>query len=129
MCKALLHKALGSALLSLLLATVLVWGGCVSCEQFFMWPQAKTCCTADGHCKTKAPVKQSSTTECKQIAFDQNQSFDLHCTLPVVSGSFKSMVPPVFSVPFSERPDQACAQARATGSPPDLQILYSSFIV
>ena len=120
-----MRRALASSLLSLLLATVLVWGGCVSCENFFMWPAAKTCCTADGHCKTKAPVKQSGSAECKQIAFDHIQAFDSHCLLPVVSAGFKSIAPPVFYVPLGERPDKASA----THSPPDLQILYSIFLV
>ena len=121
-----MRRALASSLLSLLLATVLVWGGCVSCENFFMWPAAKTCCTADGHCKTKAPAsKQTTAQECKQIAFDHNQSIDLHYTLPVVFDGFKSIA----SLVIDPRLSQVLDQATATHSPPDLQILHSIFIV
>lgn len=121
-----MRRALASSLLSLLLATVLVWGGCVSCENFFMWPAAKTCCTADGHCKTKAPAsKRTTAVECKQLAFDHNQTLDLDNTLPLVINGFKSMAPLVVDLRLS----WILAKAPATQSPPDLQVLHSIFIV
>jgi hypothetical protein len=117
------RRAFASSLLSLLLTTTLLWGGCVSCEQYFMWPAAKGCCAPDGHCKTKkAPVKQDSGRECKQIAFDHQKSFDHHVDLPVIAEA---------PVDLPAQAIDAFASWRGTDpiepSPPDLQVLHSSF--
>src|SRR5690242_5814699 len=80
-----LVRALSSSLLSLLLVITLLWGGCISCEQYFMFGQSHGCCNPDGHCKRKAPVKNSTGRECNQIAFDHQKGLDLHFDLPVVA--------------------------------------------
>ena len=74
-------RAFASSLLSLLLLTTLVWGGCISCEQYFMFGGAKSCCSPNGHCKTKTSPSQNSDRECKQIAFDHHKSVDFHIDL------------------------------------------------
>src|SRR5947209_5574323 len=78
------HRAFASSLVSLLLLTTLVWGGCFSCEQYFMYAGAKSCCRPDGHCKTKAPTQKKSGHECKEIAFDHQKSVNLHIDLPIL---------------------------------------------
>jgi hypothetical protein len=79
-------EAFASSLLSLLLVVTLFWGGCISCEQYFMWPGAKGCCAPDGHCNTKkAPTNQAADRECKQIAFEHQKSIDRHIDLPVIA--------------------------------------------
>jgi hypothetical protein len=118
-------RAFVSSLFSLLLVTTLFWGGCISCEQYFMWPSAKSCCSPDGHCKTKkAPAKQDPGRECKQLAFDHQKSIDHHIDLPVIAA---------VSVDVSIRPVEAFAQWHGTDpiepSPPDLQILHSTFLI
>jgi hypothetical protein len=119
------RRAFANALLSLLLATTLVWGGCISCEQYFMWPGAKSCCSPGGHCKTsKIPGKQSPDRPCNQIAFDHQKSVDLHIDLPVVAIVRTELPLATFT-----------AQALCRGcepidhSPPDLQLLHSTFLI
>ena len=109
----------------MLLVTTLVWGGCVSCEQYFMWPGVKSCCSPDGHCKTKkAPTKQDSSRECKQIAFDHQKSIDHHIDLPVI---------PAVPIDLPSRMIEAFAHWHRTNpiepSPPDLQVLHSTFLI
>ena len=117
-------RALPSSFLSLLVVTTLIWGGCISCEQYFMWPGVKSCCAPDGHCKTKTPTQQNSGRECKQIAFDHQKSVDLHIDLPVVAvvafDLALSAVEPLVALQ-STNPVEA--------SPPDLQVLYSIFLI
>jgi len=118
------RRLISSSLLSLLLVTVLVWGGCISCEQYFMWPGAKTCCAPDGHCKTKAPAKQASGPECKQIAFDHHEGVDLHVDFAVVAMVPAEAVLTAAQVGLSQ---QATNDTEPPG--PDLQILHSAFLI
>jgi hypothetical protein len=117
-------RALASTCLSLLIVTTLIWGGCISCEQYFMWPGAKSCCAPDGHCKTKTPTQQNSGRECKQIAFDHQKSVHLHIDLPVVA-----MV--AFDLALSAVEPLAARHGTnpAEPSPPDLQVLHSIFLI
>jgi hypothetical protein len=118
-------RVFASSLLSLLLIVTLFWGGCISCEQYFMWPGAKGCCAPDGHCKTKkAPTNQDSDRECKQIAFDHQKSIDHHVELPAVAAVTMDL--PIYNV-------EAFARCHGTNaiepSPPDLQVLHSTFLI
>ena len=119
-----MRRTLASSLLSLLLLTTLVWGGCISCEQYFMWPGAKSCCAPDGHCKTKAPTQKNAGRDCKQIAFDHQKSVDFNVDLPAAAIVH-------FDLPL--RTLQAVAAWRGTNpiepSPPDLQVLHSTFLI
>jgi hypothetical protein len=118
------RRALASSFFSLLLIATLVWGGCISCEQYFMWPGAKSCCAPDGHCKTKkTPVKQDSR-ECKQIAFDHQKSIDHHIDLPVivaVTVDLPIRTVEAFTLWHGASPIEP--------SPPDLQVLHSTFLI
>jgi hypothetical protein len=115
---------LANLLLSLLLLTTSVWGGCISCEQYFMFPGVKNCCSPNGRCKTKTPAPQNAGRECKQIAFDHQKSPDFHIDLPAVAiAAFDSplrVVEPVTG--WSGLPPVA-------PSPPDLQVLHSTFLI
>jgi hypothetical protein len=120
-----LPRAFASSLLSLLLTLTLLWGGCISCEQFFMWPGAKTCCQPNGHCKTKdAPARQTSNRDCKQIAFDGQSSAVGLLDLPAIT---------VFKIDVPVRAVRASVpsyRAVVIGlSPPDLQLLHSTFLI
>lgn len=119
------RRALASSLLSLLLVTSLVWGGCISCEQYFMWPGVKSCCTPGGHCKTKqSPAKKDSGPECKQLAFEDHKSLDHHFDLPAVDTAAVPVAQPVLATEaVAHRPSLELLAA----SPPDLQILHSTF--
>lgn|SRR5581483_7592724 len=117
------RRALASSLLSLLLVTTLVWGGCVSCEQYFMFGGAKDCCAPDGHCKSKVPGQKTPGRACHQIAFDHHRHADLSVCLPA------PVVGHILPVQFT--PERAAIQLdasrRVEPSPPDLQILHSTF--
>jgi hypothetical protein len=119
------RRAFASSLLALLLVTTLIGGGCISCEQYFMWPGAKTCCAPDGHCKTKtAPVKAGTERECKQIAFDHQKLISLHVELPVIAAVW--IAPPA---PMMERFPGWQGTKPIEPSPPDLQVLHSTFLI
>jgi len=119
-----MRRAFASSLMSLLLLGTLVWGGCISCEQYFMWPGAKGCCSPDGHCKTKTPKPQSSSRECKQIAFDHQKSVDLHIELPVIA-----LVKIVVPVPMALALELRHGSNLIEPSPPDLLVLNSTFLI
>ncbi len=119
-----MRRAISNSLLSLLLLVTLIWGGCVSCEQYFMFGGAKSCCSPNGHCKTKNSPSQNSERACKQIAFDHHKAVDFHIDLTAM-GSVK-IEPPLLRVEAREhwrRGDPA------EPSPPDLQILHSTFLI
>jgi hypothetical protein len=118
------RRAFASSILSLLLFGTLVWGGCISCEQYFMWPGAKSCCSPDGHCKTKTPKQQSSTRECKQIAFDHQKSVDLHIELPLIA-----VVKIVVPVRMADALERWQGSNLIEPSPPDLPVLNSTFLI
>jgi len=118
-----MRQACSNALLSLLLLTTLVWGGCISCEQYFMWPGAKSCCSPSGYCKTKTPPLNSKR-ECNQIAFDHHKSVDFHVDLPVIA--WVKIELPARTV---EALDGWHDANLIEPSPPDLQALNSTFLI
>jgi len=117
-------RSLASSLLSLLLLTTFVWGGCISCEQFFMFPGVKSCCGSNRQCKTKKTPAPQTTRECKQIAFEHQKSTDLHTDLPVGATSPADVLSRV-AEPLS-RPSR---EALTDPSPPDLQALHATFLI
>lgn len=119
------RRALASSLLSLLLITTMMSGGCISCEQYFMFQGSKGCCDPDGHCKRKAPAKESSAgRECTQIAFDHQKSIHLQVDLTAVAVVRIDI--PVRTIQTLQR----CHDATPVDtSPPDLQILHSTFLI
>jgi hypothetical protein len=125
MFKIMVRRALASSLLSLLLVTTLVWGGCVSCEQYFMFGGAKDCCAPDGHCKSKVPGQKTPERACNQIAFDHHRQADLTICLPA---PVIAHILPVNLTP--ERiPTPHHALRPVEPSPPDLQVLHSTFLI
>ncbi len=119
-----MRRTLASSFFSLLLLTTLVWGGCISCEQFFMWPSAKTCCGANGQCKTKKSQQSQSTRECKQIAFEHQNSLQIHVDLPVTAVHASDFLPRI-AEPFAYWSRLPLIDP----SPPDLQVLHGTFLI
>lgn len=110
----------------MLLLTTFMWGGCVSCDQYFMWPGAKACCAPGGRCKDqtkdKGPAQKNSGRECNQIAFDHQKSFDLHIDLPVAATI--AFVRPMYTAePLADWRGATPVEP----SPPDLLIVNSIF--
>ena len=108
-----------------MLAT-LVWGGCISCDEYFMWPGAKSCCSPDGHCRRNAPPSpQHPQRLCKQIAFDHQKTLD-HPIEPPMIAVVKIDVP-LRVIANSER--LAPFVVPIEPSPPNLQALNSTFLI
>ncbi len=119
------RRSIANSLLSLLMLATLVWGGCMSCDDYFMWKGAKSCCSPNGHCKTKqSPSKQKAGRECSQIAFDHHKTIVHHIALPVVAAV--EMAPPL---PVVESVKRWYGFSLVEPSPPDLQVLHSTFLI
>jgi hypothetical protein len=117
-------RAIASSLLSLLVVTTLLWGGCVSCEQYFMWSGAKSCCSPDGHCKTKSPDGKKERVDCKQIAFEHQRAIDASLDMPVANAVL--LEAPVQQGYLAE---PGALAGPIDPSPPDLQVLHSTFLI
>jgi hypothetical protein len=120
------RRAFTSSLLSILLLATLVWGGCISCDEYFMWPGAKSCCAPDGHCKTKSPPsRQDPGRQCKQIDFDHQKSVDHHVDLAVVTAAVQLGLPVRTVEAFARWQGLTPMEP----SPPDFQVLHSTFLI
>ena len=117
-------RAFASSLMSAMMALSLVWGGCVSCPQFFMFSSASgSCCNKAGKCER--PSKTAPPLECKRLPLELTGFASVHFDLAVtpVSGVLVSMRPN----PAAPAPD---FQWAAVGhSPPDLQLRNSVFLI
>lgn len=120
-------KAVSNSLLSLLMVVTLIWGGCISCPKFFMFPGSETkCCEKDGSCKR--PAKPVPAKECKKIALEP-AGLILHDAEPAVSSSSL-----VIDIPSAPQPSDSnhllrVETAVASHSPPDLTLLHSAFLI
>jgi hypothetical protein len=117
-------KFLVNSLLSFLMLLTLVWGGCVSCDEYFMWPGAKSCCQPNGRCKAKkSQAPQKPGRACNQLAYDQQSKLDLHVELPAVPAiAISDLLSPL-------DPVNHFRTETIEPSPPDLEILNSTFLV
>jgi hypothetical protein len=118
------YRTLANSLLSLLMLATLVWGGCISCDEYFMWPGAKGCCSPNGQCKTKTPSSQKTNRECKQIAFDHQKAVDHLVALPMIA--VVTIEVPLRVIASWE---SLHSVSSAEPSPPDLQVLHSTFLI
>jgi hypothetical protein len=85
---------------------------------------AKSCCSPDGHCKTKTPAPQNSKRECQQIAFDHQKSVDFQIDLPIAAAVQIDL--PASAV---EAPERWHGTNPIEPSPPDLHVLHSTFLI
>jgi hypothetical protein len=108
--------------LPLLLVVTLLWGGCLSCSQYFMFPSSHAgCCNPAGHC---GETHQSPAKSCHIQPFAPAKTF---------SGTIAQSTLSAVALPL---PIEATNQASAFGarlqqlfspqpSPPDLCLLHS----
>ena len=123
-------KTVTSSALAVLLVATLLWGGCLSCSQFFMLPTSglQHCCKATGHCRGKVPAHSSSSRECaiQPIALGEivpdtglNANF-------IVAAAPMPIAP---HLPALQLSGSAKVVTVDTGPPPDLCLLHSVFRV
>ena len=121
-------RSIASSVLSLLLVATFLWGGCVSCEQFFMFPgKQRQCCNKSGQCER--PGKSSpkpETQDCNRLPLDR--SGNVHVVPP------PALLPAVitadivqFCVPELLR--VTAFEVLLDPSPPDLQALNATFLI
>ena len=98
----------------------LLWGGCVSCPQFYMFPgSTKDCCEKDGTCKK--PAKAKSQTDCQRIALEPAVSPE--AVMPVVLAE-RFLEPRVVALSLRD-----LETPLTDPSPPDLNLLHSVFLI
>ena len=117
------HRLLSFAC-CMMMSLTLIWGGCVSCEQYFMvGGGARQCCAPNGHCKSKPGSPSRAEIKCSQIAAEQQQiavvvvpqTQWMKAPVPVVAG---------LDTDFLRRSPQPLDT-----SPPDLFTLHSSYLI
>lgn len=121
-------RILSHALLSVLMVLTLIWGGCISCPQFFMFPGTqvtakKNCCSKTGQCPRK-PAQNTPAKECERIALELQSFAHLLLDLPPA-------IQPLYALPDVETPTSFFTQPvlAPAHSPPDLNILHATFLI
>lgn len=118
-------RAVSNLLLSGFMIATLLWGGCVSCSQFFMFPRAsKGCCNKAGQCER--PGSTAPKIDCKRLSLALQRLGDAHEVPPptVVNAAVEIAPAPAvaFLFPVSD-------VLRVEHSPPDLHALHSTFLI
>jgi hypothetical protein len=119
-------RGVASSLLSLVVVATFLWGGCVSCEQYFMFPgKHQPCCNKSGQCER--PGKNSPQPEkqdCNRLAFQRNSpaSVPLPAVLPApIAPAPVDVAAFLAGIPTLDIPPDP--------SPPDRQALHATFLI
>src|SRR5215831_11121117 len=94
-------RSIASSVLSLLLMATFLWGGCVSCEQYFMFPgKHQPCCNKSGQCErpgknSPKPVKQ----DCNRVPFERTGAAHVLPIPAILPSGIAATVLPFFSSP------------------------------
>jgi hypothetical protein len=123
-----------NALSSFLLVASYLWGGCVSCEQFFMLPGSKGNCCEKRRCKNPANKSsdrsgpQTAQQDCQTMPLERSWSANLHNDLAAPLAAL--------AVPAADIIDLTHSDARAVtefdfaaGSPPDIPLTNSALLI
>jgi hypothetical protein len=120
-------RAVANAILSLLVVATFMWGGCVSCEQYFMFPgKHQSCCNQAGQCErpgknSPKPAKQ----DCNRLPLQRGEK--LHALpLPSIVPAIVALFPPPALSPLAHL---AAVEVLPDSSPPDLQSLHATFLI
>ncbi len=118
-----LRSFLTSLLCGLTIATLLC-GGCVSCPQFFMVPGVKKDCCQSGHCQNPKSGKNAPRKECNRMALDRHGFVEFDAELPevVLANDYFAASLVAISAPVM-------TPERVEHSPPDLQLINSTFLI
>jgi hypothetical protein len=118
-------RGIASSVLSLLVAATFLWGGCVSCEQYFMFPgKHQPCCNKSGQCER--PGKNSPKPEkqdCNRLPLERTAP--THVPMPAMLPT--PIAPGI--VQFSASLFYAAFEVPPDPSPPDAQALHGTFLI
>jgi len=119
---------------SLLLVVSYLWGGCISCPQFFMLPGSKGHCCEAQRCKN--PAKKSTDRAGSQTTPQDCQTMPLERTSAGHSHSDVAARSADISVPATDLIELARSHARAAiefdptaGSPPDIPVMGAALLI
>lgn len=119
-------RSIVSSLLSLVVAATFLWGGCVSCEQYFMFPgKHQSCCNKSGQCER--PGKNSSKPEkldCNRLALQRTAT--VHIPMPAALPA--PMAPAAAQLPATILHGW-WYEVSTDPSPPDAQALHVTFLI
>jgi len=128
------YGAFSNSCWSLLLVVSYLWGGCISCPQFFMFPGGKGHCCEARRCKT--PAKKSTDRAGSQTTPQDCQTMPLERTSAAHSHSDVAARLTVVPVPATDFIQLARSHARAAiefdptaGSPPDIPIIDAALLL
>jgi hypothetical protein len=116
-------RTLANLGLSLVLGVTLLWGGCLSCSQYFMFPSSRAgCCNPAGHCGTTPQSPDSKDCHIQPIALTK--------TFAGVSGQPEFHAVTYSLVHAADGPAniinaQSLSFVVPEASPPDLCLLHS----
>ena len=117
-------RAIGSFLMSGVMVITLLWGGCIACPQFFMFPGAKKDCCKAGHCERSKSQKTTPGNACKRMPLEPSSSMHFYAELPLVDHSYAALIRP--KIVYRPATDITFPVEH---SPPDLQVLYATFLI
>jgi hypothetical protein len=111
---------------ALLVMASYLWGGCISCEQFFMLPGAKSDCCDRNKCKKpKQSKSETAQQNCQKMPLEQASGAHPHSEIPLVLvGNSSGVVTGAQLFGATE-----LSLNPITDSPPNLPILYASLLI
>jgi hypothetical protein len=119
-------RSIANSLLSLVVAATFLWGGCVSCEQYFMFPgKHQPCCNKSGQCERpgrNAPKPEKQ--DCNRLPMQRTAT--AHIPLPAVLPA--PIAPAIVLLPASLF-HAAAVEVPPDTSPPNLQALHATFLI
>ena len=119
-----MSKTVANIGLALLLVVTLLWGGCVSCSQYFMFANSRAgCCHPTGHCGKAPTTPASKDCHIQPLALTKIDGAVGQPSLPAVAAPVVPLAADLASV-FTTRP---FAFVSPQASPPDLCLLHSVF--
>lgn len=125
-------RACTSSALAFLLTITLLWGGCISCPQFFMFPgmnsaTKKSCCDKTGKC-SRTESNTSGEKDCQKMPMEAHASGQLDLAPPAVQGALEILCSSILSASLASSGLRHLELA-VEHSPPDLQALNSTFLI
>ena len=117
-----------SLVFSMLLALVILWGGCIWCPQYFMLPVAdEGCCDETGRCK-KDSKEPAAERECQTMPLELQAARGKHSRRILFAAAELPNALIATTLPVITLRERSEAAQRGH-SPPDLQALYATFLI